>query len=321
MQYRCLGRTGLDVSILGLGSGGTNRLGQAQQARTQDVGRFVQHALGLGINFIDTAPGYGDSESLLGEALQGVPRESYVLCTKFNANRGNPPAGALRHSLEESLRRLRTDYVDVMYLHAVYPHTYTSTLDAFLEELLQAQRDGLTRFLGITEAYEFDPSHAAMQRALDNDLFDVIMIGHNLISPSGLVHVMPRAEGRRTGVVIMCAIRSVISNPEHLRNTLREWKSDGALSQDALPDDAPLDWVLGPGVETVTDAGYKFAAESPAVSSVLTGTANTVHLEANVRAILGPPLPRAASQRLQDIFIPANRSVVPPGFRVPPPSL
>jgi L-galactose dehydrogenase len=310
MEYRQLGRTNLSVSLLGLGTGGANRLGQAQQTDQEQATRLVRRALDLGINFIDTAPGYGQSEALLGQALRGVRRDAYSLCTKFSANRGNPEPGALRASLEASLRALQTDYVDVMYFHGLSPTTYDATLERFLSELQQAQRDGLTRFIGATEMYEVDPSHAALGRALDDDLFDVLMIGHNLISPGGLTRIMPTAEAKRVGLVVMCAVRTIITSPEMLRETIRQWTADGALPPDAVPADAPLDWVLGPGVATIAEAAYRFAAESPAVSSVLTGTADTAHLEANVAAILGPPLPADVSARLREIFIPANRSVL-----------
>ena len=96
MEYRPLGRTNLLVSVLGLGTGGANRLGQARQADPAEMHRFVRHALDLGINVIDTAPMYDDSESVLGDALVGVKRDSYILATKFNASRGKPAPGSLR---------------------------------------------------------------------------------------------------------------------------------------------------------------------------------------------------------------------------------
>jgi L-galactose dehydrogenase len=319
VEYRQLGRTNLRVSVLGLGSGGANRLGQARQADPAHMHAFVRHALDLGINVIDTAPTYADSEAVLGEALAGVPRESYVLCTKFSASRGTPGPGALRSSLEASLRKLRTEYVDVMYFHGLSPATYDSTIATFMDELHQAQANGLTRFLGATEQYETDLAHAALERALEEDLFDVVMLGHNLLSPSGLVSVLPLAQRRNVGVVVMCAVRTVITTPDMLEETLRQWKDDGSLPRDAVPDEAPLDWVLGPGRESLAEAAYKFAAESPAVSTVLTGTANIEHLDANVRAILGEPLPADISQRLRDTFIPAGRNVLLHSFRRRPP--
>jgi L-galactose dehydrogenase len=313
MEYRRLGRTNLRVSLLGLGSGGANRLGQARQADRREMHAFVRHALDLGINLFDTAPSYGDSEAVLGEALTGVPRESFVLCTKFGARRRK--SGALRASLEASLRRLRTDHVDVLYFHGLAPNGYDTTIDTFMDELRQARDDGLTRFIGATEQYEVDASHQALQRALGEDLFDVIMIGHNLMSPSGLVRVMPLAQARDVGVVVMCAVRTIITTPDMLEETVRQWKNQGALPRDAVADQKPLDWVLGDGVATLADAAYKFAVESPAVSTVLTGTANVAHLEANLQAILGPPLQPEISQRLRDVFIPVNRSVLLHAFR------
>ena len=314
MKYRTLGRTDQRVSLLSLGSGGASRLGQASNASRQDMQRFVRHALDLGINLIDTAPVYEESEAILGEALAGVPRDSYLLCTKFGAGRGDPQPGALRASLERSLTRLRTDAVDVMFLHGVTPTNYDQSM-RFVDELRQAQQDGLTRWLGATEVYEWDPSHSALERALGENVFDVMMVGHNLLTPGGLTSFIPAAASQNVGLMVMCAVRTVITTPELLGATIREWKADGALAPDAVPDEAPLDWVLGPEVETIADAAYKFAAESPAVATVLTGTGNIDHLEANVRAVLGPPLPGDVSKRLRDIFTPVQRSVIPPSRR------
>ena len=313
MEYRQLGRTNLSVSILGLGSGGANRLGQRHAADPTESHKLVRHALDLGINFFDTAPAYGDSESLLGEALVGVPRDSYVINTKFSMRNGE--RGAARASLEASLRRLRTDHVDVISFHGLAPEEYELMLERFMPELQQAQRDGLTRFIGATERYETDDPHEALERALKEDVFDVVMIGHNLISPGGLRTVLPLAQEKNVGVIVMCAVRTIIVTPELLRETIRQWKAAGALPEDAVPDDGPLDWVLVPGVESLADAAYRFAVESSAVSTVLTGTANPRHLDDNVRSILAPPLPAAISERLRSTFIPANKSVLLHSFR------
>jgi L-galactose dehydrogenase len=313
VDYRTLGRTNLKVSLLGLGSGGANRLGQRHAATPAEVHSLVRHALELGVNFFDSSPSYGDSESLLGGALAGVPRDSYVLCTKFTTRAGE--RGSARASLEASLRRLRTDHVDVFYFHGLAPEAYDEAVETYMPELQQAQRDGLTRFIGATERYETDFQHQALERSLRENLFDVVMIGYNLISPGGLRDVFPLAREKNVGVVVMCAVRTIIVTPELLRETIRQWKDDGALPEDAVPDEAPLDWVLGPRVPSLADAAYRFAAEAPEVSTVLTGTANPSHLDANVRSILGPPLPRAISRRLRETFIPANRSVLLHSFR------
>jgi aryl-alcohol dehydrogenase-like predicted oxidoreductase len=107
----------------------------------------------------------------------------------------------------------------------------------------------------------------------------------------------------------MCAVRRAIARPDRLQALIADLKARGELSQDALPEDGPLDWLVHDGVDSVTAAAYKFAAEHPGVSCVLTGTANVEHLEENVRAILSPPLPAADRQRLVDLFGPIRRNL------------
>lgn len=120
MQYRLLGRSGIRVSAIGFGAWQLNNplWGGPDEAASL---RLVQAALVGGCNFFDTAPGYGDgaSERLLGQALQGR-RDAAVVCTKFGHGAGAEPdfsAAGLRPALESSLRRLRTDRVDVLLLH------------------------------------------------------------------------------------------------------------------------------------------------------------------------------------------------------------
>ncbi|MCY4352872.1 MAG: aldo/keto reductase, partial [Gemmatimonadetes bacterium] len=79
MEYRILGRTGLKVSIIGIGGGGPTQMGQKTGVDQAGVNRLVQRALDLGINFFDTAAAYGESETILGNALKGVPRDDYIL--------------------------------------------------------------------------------------------------------------------------------------------------------------------------------------------------------------------------------------------------
>jgi aryl-alcohol dehydrogenase-like predicted oxidoreductase len=319
MEQRSLGRTGLRVSVLGLGSGGMNRLGQKHGLAKADIVRLVREALDSGINMIDTAPAYQASEELLGEALVGVPRDSYVLATKFQPRgQGGGPMkepGELKASLEDSLRKLRTDYVDVLYLHGVTPQQYDAISDRFVEPLLAARNAGLAHFTGATELFERDHDHEALQRAMGADWLDVAMLGFNLLSPAAVSSVLPLARQHNVGIVVMCAIRSVISDPEVLRGTIRKWKEEGLLSSDAVPDDAPLDWLLGPDVQTLTDAAYKFAAAQDGVSCVLTGTANPGHLAANVHAVEGASLSPELNHRVIDTFAPIGRNASHPDFQ------
>jgi aryl-alcohol dehydrogenase-like predicted oxidoreductase len=316
VQYRTLGRTGLRVSLLGLGSGGASRLGQAYDASVQDITRLVRRALDQGVNFIDTAPSYARSESVLGKALQGVARDNYIVCSKFqpHARDGSlRPAHQLRQSLESSLEALRTDCIDVLYLHGIAPAVYTAVRDQYLSELQAARDAGKIRWIGITERYQTDHAHAALCQAIDDGQFDVVMVGLNLTSPAAVLSVLPAAQAANVGVVVMCAVRSVLVKPELVRQYLETWERDGLLRPGAVPHDAPLDWLLDDDTPTVTDAAYKFAAAHPGVGSVLTGTGNLEHFEANLRAIDAPPLPAEKVQRVLDVFGPVQRNVQPDG--------
>ena len=100
----------------------------------------------------------------------------------------------------------------------------------------------------------------------------------------------------------MVAVRKSLSRPEHLFERLADAGRRGVINRSALPTQDPLGWLIKNGVESVPAAGYKYVAAHPAVATVLSGTANIAHLEANVQAILGPPLPAEDMARLRQVF-------------------
>ena len=191
MEYRRLGRTGLDVSILGLGSGGKSRLGQATGVPEADAHKVVDTALANGVNIIDTAAAYGDSELILGRALKKHPRDSYVLCTKANpATRGEGPRTYIYRteqefidSFERSLTRLQTDYIDVFQVHGVVAETYPHVRERLVPALRTLQDQGKVRFIGITETFSGDHQRELLKLALADNLFDTMMLGYNLLTP------------------------------------------------------------------------------------------------------------------------------------------
>jgi aryl-alcohol dehydrogenase-like predicted oxidoreductase len=151
MRYRTLGQSGLLVSVVGLGC--NNFGGRVDLAGTREV---VDAAIDMGVTLFDTADMYsmGASEELLGEALAGR-RDQVVLATKFGHRRADmgygPAAGSkggrayIRRAVEGSLRRLRTDYIDLYQLHMPDPATPIAETLAALEELV---REGKVRYIG-----------------------------------------------------------------------------------------------------------------------------------------------------------------------------
>jgi L-galactose dehydrogenase len=297
---------------MGLGSGGKSRLGQAYGLAQAEITPIVRRAFELGVNIVDTSPDYGESETLLGNALKDITRDSYLLCTKMMPYRPRDgvvrPAGDLRASIENSLRQLRTDYLDVLYLHGVPPEALPEVLERFQEPLVQAQRDGLVCYLGITETFATDHEHLTLRTVIPQGLFDVVMVGYNVLSPAPARHVLPLAQEHDVGVVIMCAVRGVLLSSQRIREVIGQWQDEGLLPRDAVPEDEPLGWLVGPWADNVPAAAYKFAADHPAVGTVLTGTGRVAHLEANGDAILGPKLPPELVERAIRTFGPVSRN-------------
>lgn len=304
MEYRTLGRTGLRVSVLGIGTGGPSQFGQGSGVPEADAGRMVRRALELGVNFFDTAAGYGDSEAILGRALAGVPRENYVLATKVQAARDDWTATSedVVASVERSLARLRVDVIDVMQFHGVKPEDYARTIEIFLPVMARLQEQGKFRFLGVSETYSQDPGHEMFPMALADGHFDTAMVGYNMISPTAEHSVLPMCLEKNVGVICMVAVRRALSRPEVLAERIAYAKEKGLIKRDSVPEEDPLGWLVKGHVSSLPAAAYKYVASHPAMGTVLTGTANIEHLEANVKAILGPPLPDEDMARLRDIF-------------------
>ncbi|MBC7267172.1 MAG: aldo/keto reductase [Streptomyces sp.] len=148
MQYRTLGRTGIKVSPYALG---TLMFATAlNKAGHDDSIRVIHKALDAGINFVDTADAYGDAEDVVGQALKGR-RDSVVLATKVSRPMGKDPnqQGASRRwimtAVENSLRRLRTDYIDLYQIHRVDP---TTDVEETLSALTDLIRSGKVRAIG-----------------------------------------------------------------------------------------------------------------------------------------------------------------------------
>ena len=166
MEYTTLGKTGLRVSVAGLGCGGFSQLGLAQGKSESDAIAIVRHALDLGVNLFDTAAAYG-TEEVLGTAIKSVRREEVVICTKapFSFSNAHSTPEGIVASLDKSLRRLDTDYIDVYQLHGVPPSAYDHALSELAPVLLREKTKGKFRHLGITETAPHDPEHKVLHRA------------------------------------------------------------------------------------------------------------------------------------------------------------
>ena len=303
MEFTILGRTGLEVSVAGLGCGGSSRLGLRANKTEKDAILLVRRAIDMGVNLIDTADVYG-TEEVVGKALETVPRNRVVISTKRLPPLGYPdPAAELKCGLEQSLVRLKTDYVDIYHLHSVKREEYAVVLEKLVPALFQLRQEGKLRFLGITEAFREEFGHGMLQLALEDDFWDVMMVGFNMLNQSARTRVLPKTLQKNIGVLVMFAVRRALSQPARLRQVWDELKAKGLVDAGAGAGEEPLNFLLrGAEASSIPDAAYRFCRYEPGVHAVLTGTGNPDHLRQNLDSLLKPPLSDAVTKRLKEIF-------------------
>ena len=304
MEYVTLGRTGLQVSVAGLGCGGFSLLGLGTGKSNAEAVALVRQALDMGVNLLDTAAAYG-TEAVVGEAIKHVPREDVVIATKAWIPRGEGRRAAERAiaSLEGSLRRLGTDYVDIFQLHGVMLGAYEQACQVVAPALLKEREKGKLRHLGVTEAASEDPEHEMLQRAVEDELWDVVMVAFHMMHQNARAKIFPRTIANRVGTLLMFAVRNIFSRPERLATALRELTARRELPRWLADAPNPLGFLLHEaGAGTITEAAYRFARHEPGVDVVLFGTGDPEHLRANINALLAPPLPLADRLTLTKLF-------------------
>jgi aryl-alcohol dehydrogenase-like predicted oxidoreductase len=304
MEYVGLGRTGLRVSVAGLGCGGFSRLGLGRGKSEAEAVALIHQGLDLGVNLFDTAAAYG-TEAVLGKALAAVRREEVVIATKapFNASNPNSSAASGVASLDDSLRRLATDYIDVYQLHGVAPAAYDHARNVIAPALLKEKAKGKFRHLGITETAPHDPEHKMLQRAVADGVWDVAMVGFHMMHQNARKAVLPLTRQYRVGTLLMFAVRNIFSCPGQLAATMQELAAEGEVPQWLAETEDPLDFLIYQGgAQSVIDAAYRFARHEPGVDVVLFGTGDREHLRTNIASLLAPPLPEMDRARLASLF-------------------
>jgi aryl-alcohol dehydrogenase-like predicted oxidoreductase len=306
MDYTTLGKTGLKVSVAGLGCGGNSRIGLGTGLPEAQSVALVQAALDLGVNFLDTATVYG-TEGIVGKAIKGRPRESVVISTKshFGSFDGRDvlPAGAVVASLEASLRALDTPYVDVFHIHGLAPQLYDRAMAEVVPALLREKEKGKLRHLAVSETAPRDPGHTMLERAVEEPAWEVFMLAFHMMNQNARHRLLPRTRDNKVGTLCMFAVRNIFSRPGLLRQTVAELVAEGKLPPDLADTGDPLGFLVhAGGAESLIDAAYRFARHEPGIDVVLFGTSSVAHLKANIASILRPPLPAADVAKLYTLF-------------------
>ncbi len=297
MQLQPLGKTGLRVSPLGLGAAEIGFTGMEQSAATE----LLHFAMDHGINVIDTAAGYESSEERIGKAL-GPRRRQCVLVSKCGWAEGGEAgpaswtAGQIELSIERSLRRLRTDHIDVMLLH--------SCDQALLERgeamaaLRRARESGKVRFIG----YSGDGEVAAF--ACRQAEVDVIETSINFCDQANIETVLPAAREARVGVL---AKRSLANGAwrrgEEIDPVYREYARPYAERFRAMGMTLAE---LGLKEMGWAEMALRFVLSQPGVHVALAGSVRLEHLFGNLEAARRGPLPEEAVTRLRRAFAQAE---------------
>jgi aryl-alcohol dehydrogenase-like predicted oxidoreductase len=295
MEYKTLGKTGLRVSVAGLGCGGFSRLGLGTGKSEADAVALVHQAFDLGVNLFDTAAVYG-TEALLGKALKALPRDRVVIASKAWLPRSTGRSAAERAvaSLDHSLKELGTDYIDVFELHGVSPGAYDRARDEIAPALLKEKEKGKLRHLGVTETGSSDGEHRMARRAAEDGVWDVMMVAFHMMHQNARSQVFPLTIANRVGTLLMFAVRNIFSKPERLRDELHRLSAERQVAAWLAQAPDPLGFLIHPadgGAATITEAAYRYVRHEPGVDVVLFGTGDPEHLRANIAAILKPPLP------------------------------
>jgi aryl-alcohol dehydrogenase-like predicted oxidoreductase len=311
MRYRALGNSGLMVSVVGLGGNNFGRRLDTDGARP-----VVDAAIEAGVTLFDTADIYGRSEEILGEVLAGR-RDQVVLATKFGSQGADmgygPAAGAkggrayIRRSVENSLRRLRTDHIDLYQIHTPDPVTPIEETLAALSELVRA---GLVRYIGHSNFTGLQTGEAvAAARELGAVPFISAQNHWSLLERKAEADVVPAALAFGLGVLpffplanglLTGKVRRGVPPPEGSRLAGRT----GYITDEKLDKvEALAQWAEQHG-RSLLEVAIGALAALPGCSSVIAGATKAEQVSANVAA--GEWVPTA--EELAEI----NKIVPPP---------
>ena len=315
LEKRVLGRTGFEASILGYGAMELRGAPHGREIPDEDAGALLNAVLDAGINVIDTSIDYGRSEELIGRFISGR-RDEYFLASKCGCPLDPDPSwpqpyphdytpANVRAGVEQSLRRLRTDRLDLLQVH-MSPTRERLETERTIEAMLVLRDEGKIRFLGVSGTLPnlpdqiamgvfdaFQIPYSALQREHDELISAAAATGAGTLIRGGAARGAPGAD--KGWHVVPIGMQADESE--------RRWLESGV--QELLDGMSPIAFVL------------RFTLSHPDLHTTIVGTANLAHLQANVSfAEKGPLAP--------DVYAEATRRIDSAGriggYGAPPPA-
>ncbi len=306
MEYRTLGRTGLQVSALALGG---SPLGSAfrEVAETEAI-ETVHAALNHGINVIDTAPFYGmtESERVLGLALKGISRDRYYLSTKvarFGRTMEEFDFSAKRtaRSVDESLQRLRLDYVDFIEVHDMEFGDMAQVIEETIPALRRAVEQGKARFIGVTGL----PLKLFRQVIEATEIDMIQSYCHYCLNDTALLDLLPLARERGIGVFNSAPLAMQLLTDAGPR----EWHPAPAAVREQCAKAAKLCRDRGSNLGKLA---LQFSVANPDIHTNVVGTGSAQRILQNIRD-LEEPLDRELLADVLQILEPIHNVTWPSG--------
>jgi aryl-alcohol dehydrogenase-like predicted oxidoreductase len=305
MEYKILGKTGLKVSVLSFG--GSSLGGVFREVDEAEAIRTVHAALDLGINWIDVSPFYGitRAEVVLGKALKEVPRDKYYLATKvgrYGETEFDFSGRRVTASVDESLRRLGVDSVDLIQCHDIE----YSDLDTIVSETIPALRklreQGKVRFVGVTGFPLRVFSYVLARTEVDT----ILTYCHYSLNNTTLERLLPSLQQKQVGIINASPLSmGLLSN----RGT-PAWHP--ATQEIKMVCARAAAYCRERGVD-IAQLAIQFALANPSVHTTLVGTANPENLKKNVKW-LESPMDEALLAKVREILAPVqNKTWVIPG--------
>jgi aryl-alcohol dehydrogenase-like predicted oxidoreductase len=298
IQTRQLGRTGTDVTILGYGAMELRGQPRGPAITDTEAGRLLNEVLDAGINLIDTSVDYGGSEELIGRYL-GHRRDEYFLASKCGCPLEMPPdtpppyphdysAGNVRADVEQSLRRLGTDRLDLVQVH-MSPSRAQLEADETASTLQALRDEGKMRFIGMSGILPHLPDQIAM------GVFEVFQIPYSAIQREH-EDLITAAAATGAGTLIRGGVargapaedKAWRHGPIGLADGEGERRWQSADVDDLLDGMSRMEFML------------RFTLSHPALSTTIVGTSNIEHLRGNVAAAQHGPLPADLYERAKE---------------------
>jgi len=289
MERRQLGKTGLEVSRLGVG---LSEISELTLADVKTISQILNTALDEGINFFDTSACYGNSEELIGRAVHHR-RDEFLVATKCGHVAGHHigqdwSRKTVEDSINRSLWRMRTEYIDILQLHSC-PLELLQRGEV-ISVIQEAKQEGKTRFIG------YSGDNEAAEWTVESGLFDTVQTSFNLVDQRARTRLFTQAKAKGMGII---AKRPIANAAWGASESPSSYANQYFARAQAMQSSGPIQHA--PANRILLALGFVFAHAE--IDTIIVGTRNPTHMQANINWVQNNlPIAQEAVMALQQRF-------------------